>query len=176
MTSELFRAMEWNLPQPAVHGATLTLLPIMQQQQASTRQLQLQLLQQQQKQQYALAQTGATKAALVEQALNILAYEAGLTEGTVATLRQAVWSGMERKALHALEKQTLDGFAAHAPGATTPQPQPPSVSVVLPRTLKPSSSKRQQLTVEQAAEIYSLRPRKLEGRGSRSVVHCRCGV
>ena len=173
------------------HASLLALLPILQQQAA--HQLRLQ------HEQYALAQAGASKTALVERALNILAYEAGLSEGTMATLRQAVQSGMERKARHALEKKALTAspagggsppaFAAHVAGAsgqmthhagTTEGPgagaspaHQPYLPVVLPRTLKPANSKRQQLTVEQAAQIYTLRPRKVQGRGSRCVIHCR---
>ena len=45
-------------------------------------------------------------------------------------------------------------------------------ALVAPRSVKPSSSKRQQLTVEEAAEIYLLRPRRGEVR-SGSLVHCR---
>ena len=40
-----------------------------------------------------------------------------------------------------------------------------------PRSVKPSSSKRQQLTVEEAAEIYLLRPRR--GERSGGMMHCR---
>ena len=47
-----------------------------------------------------------------------------------------------------------------------------SYALVAPRSVKPSSSKRQQLTVEEAAEIYLLRPRRGEVR-SGSLVHCR---
>lgn len=40
-----------------------------------------------------------------------------------------------------------------------------------PRSVKPASSKRQQLTVEEAAEIYLLRPRR--GERSGGMMHCR---
>ena len=164
-----------------------SLLPLLQHQAAHWHRLQ--------HEQYALAQAGMSKTALVENALNILAYEAGLSEETIVTLRQAVQSGMERKARHALEQQALSAspagsgsppvFAAHENGARAHHAraaearagaspaQQPYLPAVLPRAVKPSNSKRQQLTVEQAAQIYTLRPRKVEGRGSRSVIHCR---
>ena len=47
----------------------------------------------------------------------------------------------------------------------------PFSSMMAPRRVKPASSKRQQLTVEEAAEIYSLRPRR--GERSGGMMHCR---
>ena len=162
------------------HPSLLALLPILQHQDAQ-HQLRFQ------HEQYALAQAGTSKTMLVEYALNILAYEAGLSEGTMGTLRRAVLSGMERKARHALEQQALAASPAgggsppafahvgttEGQGAGASPAHQPYLSAVLPRTVKPANSKRQQLTVEQAAQIYALRPRKVEGRGSRGVIHCR---
>jgi hypothetical protein len=194
--------------------------------------------------------------AQVESALNVLEQEAGLSEETMVTLRQAVECSMSRrrqatKAQHAVQhavqhvthqaahlaahqaaqqaianagystfhiiapnQQSMQEFkdptgalamvraatimppgafagvgapalaqtaggssllatAAHAP--TTPAgmmhvfDQPHSIA---PRSVKPASSKRQQLTVEEAAEIYSLRPRRGDVSNG-GLVHCR---
>jgi hypothetical protein len=103
---------------------------------------------------------------------------------------------MERKAKKEREKQELvaaslcdagqRSFTSSTIPACSRSPQPHTTissdvvaqafvpAGVMQRTVKPSSSKRQQLTVEEAAEIYSLRPRKFDGRSTgRCVIHCR---
>jgi len=65
-------------------------------------------------------------------------------------------------------RQAVDSFA------TTARSQPASSNDA--RKFKPSSSKRQQLTAEEAAEIYSMRP-VVEGKGKRpkrgSMIRCK---
>lgn len=170
--------------------------------------------------------------AQVEGALNILEQEAGLSEETMATLRQAVESGMSRRRDAAAAQQAiasagysmlqmispqgstsqeLAGVVSAVHGTGTPEQQvqaqavqhahqagvhamqmgvvssmPPAPMVVPgvenpyaafagmvhPRNVKPPSSKRQQLTVEEAAEIYKLRPGRGDARQG-GLVHCR---
>jgi hypothetical protein len=121
----------------------------------------------------------------VNNAINVLALEAGLSEETITALRNVVKSGMARKAeqdqenRHAGQSAALttsahgiaDTHPAGLSGSMSPCTQP-----VTKRTVKPSSSKRQQLTVEEAAEIYTLRPKKIEGQPTRSLVHCRLNL
>ena len=50
-----------------------------------------------------------------------------------------------------------------------------------PRIVKPSGSKRQQLTVDDVVAVYKLRPRKIQGQNGHNIVHCSvlaalCGV
>ena len=170
--------------------------------------------------------------AQVEGALNILEQEAGLSEETMATLRQAVESGMSRRRDAAAAQQaiasagysmlqmmapqgsTSQDLTGVVQGAGTPEQQaqaqaqavqqahqagiamqmgavpsmggvPPAPMMMpgvenpyaafagmIPRNVKPPSSKRQQLTVEEAAEIYKLRPGRGEARNG-GLVHCR---
>lgn len=175
-------------------SALIQRLPLLQQlmaQQASTHA-------------FAASMQAASREARVDDALRILELEAGLSETTMATLRQAVKMGMERKAIHEHNQQELVAAAsvcgvrqqlspqnasmlnscAHHPSQDNRTPRPaasstpalrPSIQANMPRPVKPSSSKRQQLTVEEAAEIYSLRPRRSDAScGARGVIHCRC--
>ena len=137
------------------------------------------------------------RAALVQSALNILALEAGLSDETMTTLRHAVASGMARKEKQEMEKlASAYAAAAHAAAAaaesaaavsaasaaaTQSMPYPSTASVpyggiLQPRPVKPASSKRQQLTVAEAAEIYALRPRKNDRHDGRCRIHCRSAV
>jgi len=166
--------------------------------------------------QHLAAQYPVDRGALVDNALNVLSLEAGLSEETMATLRHAVQSGMARKIKQerAQDIAVAAAFCAshsnhsrggpcwHLPpipsgmtsgahethyklsvGASPAQASSGGVSTLpvvplgympvtsmMARSVKPSSSKRQQLTVGDAAEIYSLRPCKMEGR---CLVHCR---
>ena len=106
-------------------------------------------------------------AALVQSALAVLELEAGLSNDTMATLRHAVASGMARKKKHEMEKMANAAVAAMSAAAASSMTHP------VPRAVKPASSKRQQLTVEEAAEIYTLRPRKHDGQSERRRIHCR---
>ena len=169
----------------------------------------------------------------VEGALMILEHEAGLSKETMATLRQAVESGMSRRRnaaareqeianagamfgmlattralgtdkleminafrqvstpqavqMNGLPSQFAIAAAAQSAPAALPQTslgmgtgtlvQVPGYDNLYPyvpqhRNVKPAGSKRQQLTVEEAAEIYLLRPRRGEVR-SGCTVHCR---
>ena len=90
----------------------------------------------------------------VENALSVLQREAGLTEDTLKVLRKAVSDNLQpRSAGESNEEET---------GSRK-------------RPFKPSSSKRQQLTADEAAEIYKLRP--LPGKGGSlrrgSMLHCK---
>ena len=90
----------------------------------------------------------------VENALSVLQREAGLTEDTLKVLRKAVSDNLQpRSAGESNEDET---------GSRK-------------RPFKPSSSKRQQLTADEAAEIYKLRP--LPGKGGSlrrgSMLHCK---
>mmetsp|Transcript_48369 Transcript_48369/g.96855 ORF Transcript_48369/g.96855 Transcript_48369/m.96855 type:complete len:291 (+) Transcript_48369:79-951(+) len=106
----------------------------------------------------------------VENALQVLAQEAGFSEETIATLRQAVETGRRMK----------EGMAmGHGVHQHMPPPMPPFLNGlsgpvrVAQRNVKPASSKRQQLTVEEAAEIYSLRPTNSLDVLRGSMAHCR---
>lgn len=137
------------------------------------------------------------RGALVQSALNILALEAGLSDETITTLRHAVASGMARKEKQEMEKlASAYAAAAHAAAAAavsaaavsaasaaaTQSMACPSTAmmpyggILQPRPVKPASSKRQQLTVEEAAEIYALRPRKNDRHDGRCRIHCRSAV
>ena len=125
------------------------------------------------------------RTSIVNNAINVLALEAGLSEETITALRNVVKSGMARKAEQDQENRhegqsaalttsahgIADTHPASLSGSMSPCTQP-----VTKRTVKPSSSKRQQLTVEEAAEIYTLRPKKIEGQPTRSLVHCRLNL
>lgn len=104
----------------------------------------------------------------VENALAVLAQEAGFSEETIATLRQAVDTGRRMKEGMAMGVQVPPPMAPTFLNGLTGAPVR-----VAPRTVKPASSKRQQLTVEEAAEIYSLRPTNSLDVLRGSMAHCR---
>ena len=88
----------------------------------------------------------------------LLELEAGLSENTMTTLRHAVVSGMALKQKHEMEK-----MAANTAVVTISAAAATSMAHSAPRTVKPASSKSQQLIVEEEAEIYSLLPRESNG-------------
>jgi len=105
----------------------------------------------------------------LENALAVLAREAGFSQETLNALRQAVDTGRKMK-----ERGTVGGGWNAAAQNLLVVPSMNMAPVRLAaRTLKPASSKRQQLTVEEAAEIYSLRPRNSLDILRGSMAHCR---
>mmetsp|Transcript_130560 Transcript_130560/g.194451 ORF Transcript_130560/g.194451 Transcript_130560/m.194451 type:complete len:351 (-) Transcript_130560:71-1123(-) len=107
------------------------------------------------------------KSQQVENALAVLAQEAGFSQETLSALRQAVETGRKMKERGAVGGQ----WNQAAQNILSPMPMTPVRLAA--RTVKPASSKRQQLTVEEAAEIYSLRPRNSFDVLRGSMAHCR---
>lgn len=108
----------------------------------------------------------------VEMALSILQEDAGLSAGLMSQLRDTVQSGMTRQTWNGVlscrdtsPPASIPYYNAPSPFCTSAGSSPTPSCTLSPtmarphpvRTVKPPSSKKQQLTSQEAAEIYLLR-------------------